>query len=100
MPVRSWLFVKSSSQIRKSRAARSDGLPSTYGLPLSVQQLINMASNAAEISQAAAETVDEVADRLQDMSASTSGSNECELMRFASYINAGSSSKPPGAAAD
>ena len=35
-----------------------------------------MASNAAEISQAAAETVDVVADRLQQLGASTSG-NEC-----------------------
>ena len=33
-----------------------------------------MASKAAEISEAAAEAVDQVADRLQDMSASTSGS--------------------------
>ena len=37
-----------------------------------------MASNAAEISQAAAETVDVVADRLQQLDASTSG-NECVL---------------------
>ena len=37
-----------------------------------------MASNAAEVSQAAAETVDVVADRLQQLDASTSG-NECVL---------------------
>ncbi len=37
-----------------------------------------MASNAAEISQAAAETIDVVADRLQQLDASTSG-NECVL---------------------
>ena len=45
-----------------------------------------MASNAAEISQAAAETVDVVADRLQQLDASTSG-NECVLrMPFALLV--------------
>ena len=41
-----------------------------------------MASNAAEISQAAAETIDVVADRLQQLDASTSGT-ECVLFCFA-----------------